>query len=66
MAMPDERLGHVIHFISDPTLEQIQSHHLIQSFNDQVLGFEKIRQWRVMDVIPRTELGKLKIFVDRL
>lgn len=57
--MPDERLGHVIALISNAHLAEADAHLLIESFNQSVLPFERIRHWRAMDRIPRTDLGKV-------
>ena len=59
LAVPDSRLGNVIHLVSDPNLSQSQASSIIEKFNARVLAFEKIRQWRLTDQIPRTSLGKL-------
>jgi len=57
--MPDERLGHVIALISNAQLAEGEAHQLIEKFNQKVLPFERVRQWRAMDRIPRTVLGKV-------
>ncbi len=59
LSVPDERLGQVIHLISDRTLQEDLGGNLIQAFNKLVFGFERIRKWHKVDAIPRTSLGKL-------
>jgi O-succinylbenzoic acid--CoA ligase len=53
IAMPDERLGHVIHLAT--TIEPTFS----DAFNARVYPFEQIRAVHRVDVIPRSPLGKL-------
>lgn len=57
VAMPDERLGHVIHLA-------VTSHHpslkeLIDQFQQWVMPFERIRQVHKVAYIPRTTLSKV-------
>ncbi len=54
IAMPDLRLGHVIHLATTGKAEEI-----IERFNDRVLPFEKIRDVHSVRSIPRSSLGKL-------
>lgn len=53
VAMPDERLGHVIHLATtvEPTFAE--------AFNARVHPFERIRAIHRVDAIPRSALGKL-------
>jgi len=53
VAMPDERLGHVIHLATtiEPTFAE--------AFNARVHPFERIRAIHRVDEIPRSPLGKL-------
>ncbi len=53
VAMPDERLGHVIHLATtiEPTFAD--------AFNSRVHPFERIRAIHRVDGIPRSPLGKL-------
>lgn len=53
-AMPDQRLGHVIHLASTGESEEI-----IERFNERVLPFERIRASHPVRSIPRSSLGKL-------
>jgi O-succinylbenzoic acid--CoA ligase len=59
LAVPDERLGHVIHLISDSEVSEKRASAIIEKFNSKVLAFEKIRKWHRLDQVPRTSLGKL-------
>lgn len=55
VAMPDERLGHVIHLVvaaGDPAAIET-------AFNERVAPFERCRGVHRVAAIPRTELGKL-------
>jgi len=54
VAVPDERLGHVIHLAA--TGDAIA---LIDAFNARVHPFERIRAVHLVDAIPRSPLGKL-------
>ena len=57
-AVPDERLGHVIHLATtrdDPRAIR----EFIGEFNARVLPFERIRAVHRVDEIPRSPLGKL-------
>lgn len=57
-AAPDERLGQVIHLAVVDNSSIIQS--MILGFNKQVLPFERIRAFHLVDEIPRTPLKKLR------
>ena len=61
IAYPDERLGHVIHLVSDQRLSSDEFNRLSEEYHSSVLPFEKIRQWHILPQIPRTELKKLKL-----
>lgn len=53
IAVPDKRLGHVIHLVTavEPSF--------IDAFNDRVHPFERIRGVHRVESIPRSPLGKL-------
>ena len=54
IAVPDERLGQVIHVASTGDAEGI-----IERFNDRVMPYERIRGAHRVRSIPRSSLGKL-------
>lgn len=54
-AVPDERLGHVIHLFST----HHDAMHIQSIFNQRVLPFERIRKIHLIDKIPRSSLGKV-------
>lgn len=54
VAVPDERLGHVIHLAAT-----IDAAELIDAFNARVHPFERVRALHRVDAIPRSPLGKL-------
>lgn len=56
VAVPDERLGAVIHLAADTG----DAGDVVEAFNSLVLPFERIRVVRYVEAIPRTPLGKLK------
>jgi O-succinylbenzoic acid--CoA ligase len=53
VAVPDERLGHVIHLVTaiEPSF--------VDAFNERVHPFEKIRAVHRVEAIPRSPLGKV-------
>lgn len=55
VAVPDERLGQVLHLAAERDVEEIAA-----AFNGRVLPFERIRAVHHVPVLPRTELGKLR------
>jgi O-succinylbenzoic acid--CoA ligase len=55
-AVPDARLGHVIHLAVSP---QIDAETVAAAFNEQVHPFERARAVHRVAEIPRTPLGKL-------
>lgn len=57
-AIPDERLGHVIHLFSENG-DKDNVQQLVEKFNARVLPFEKIRQVHYVEAIPRSPLGKV-------
>ena len=57
VAVPDPRLGHVIHLASTMSEEMIQQ--IIDLYHSQVLPFERIRHVHVLESLPRTPLNKL-------
>lgn len=54
VAVADERLGHVIHLAAT-----VDPGAFVDAFNARVHPFERIRAVHRVDVIPRSELGKL-------
>jgi len=54
VALPDERLGQVIHLAVTRDAEAIR-----EAFNGRVAPFERARGVHVVDAIPRSPLGKL-------
>jgi o-succinylbenzoate---CoA ligase len=58
-AMPDERLGAVIH-LAAATDEKQSIENLVVKFQNRVLPFEKIRKIHYIHSIPRTSLSKIK------
>ena len=58
VAMPDERLGHVIHLAT--THESLRLLTLIEEFQRRVMPFERIRHVHLVDTIPRTAMDKVK------
>lgn len=55
IAMPDERLGHVIHV----AVTASSAEAVVEQFNAQVLPFERIREVHRVASVPRSPLGKL-------
>lgn len=53
VAVPDERLGHVIH------LATLIEPSFVDAFNERVHPFERIREVHRVESIPRSPLGKL-------
>ncbi|MEO5968684.1 MAG: AMP-binding protein [Bdellovibrionia bacterium] len=58
ISVPDARLGHVIHLVSDRSLTNECASALIEIFNQRVVAFERIRKWSRLELLPRTSLGK--------
>lgn len=56
MAVPDSRLGHVIHLAVDDSADE---HGVMTAFNERVLPFERARGTHRVPEIPRSPLGKL-------
>lgn len=54
VAMPDERLGNVIHLAT-----AVDPGDWVEQFNRRVLPFERVRRVHRVDSIPRSSLGKL-------
>ncbi len=54
IAVPDERLGHVIHLAAAK-----DSGGIVDAFNSRVLPFERIRGVHRVDAVPRSPLGKI-------
>lgn len=59
MAIPDQRLEHVIHLVGVKEAEDTL-HLMAENFNQHVLPFERIRKIHVVSEIPRTDLNKLR------
>jgi O-succinylbenzoic acid--CoA ligase len=57
MAVPDSRLGYVIHFVSVGSSPDVQK--LLDGYHAQVLPFEQVRKVHAVKEIPRSLLGKL-------
>lgn len=57
VAVPDQRLGHVIHLASTLSEEAVKP--LVAYYHTQVLPFERIRQIHILEAIPRTPLNKV-------
>jgi o-succinylbenzoate---CoA ligase len=55
VAMPDERLGHVVHFF----VTSENYHDLRGQFDKRVMPYEKIRKVHVLEAIPRSPLNKV-------
>jgi O-succinylbenzoic acid--CoA ligase len=55
VAVPDARLGHVIHLATTGS----SAAEVVEQFNAQVLPFERVREVRRVASIPRSPLGKL-------
>lgn len=60
IAMPDERLGHVIHL----AVAKDNAQSVVEQFNAKVHPFERIRHIHFVDSIPRTALNK--VYMDGL
>lgn len=58
IAVPDERLGHVIHLATASSEQEVQP--LVTYFQNHVLPFEKIRKVHLLPSIPRSPLGKVQ------
>ena len=54
VAVPDERLGHVIHIAST-----VDERAIVEAFNARVMPYEHIRGVHRVDAISRSPLGKL-------
>ena len=59
IAVPDERLGHVVHLLSENRVALELAQGIADRFNSKVLPFERIRKVHQVSEIPRTALGKL-------
>lgn len=58
LAVPDERLGHVVHFVAAVKDEKIVR-HCVEAYRQRVLPFERIRKVHYVDCIPRSPLQKV-------
>jgi len=54
VAVPDARLGHVIHLATT-----VEAAPIVEAFNARVAPFERVRGVGRVDAIPRSPLGKL-------
>jgi o-succinylbenzoate---CoA ligase len=59
LAVPDERLGHVIHLVIEKKATY-SVEELLKGYEKAVLPFEKIRKVHVVDSIPRSTLLKIQ------
>ena len=59
IAIPHARLGMQISLVSDRFFTAEQADQILKEFNEGVLPFERIREWKCIGILPRTELGKL-------
>lgn len=68
VAMPDPRLGKVIHLAAADPHNDAQLDTLVQRFHQQVLPFERIRHIHFLPEFPRSPLGKIlkSELIDRL
>lgn len=57
LAVPHPRLGHVIALATTSTEEAV--HLVVESFNQRVLPFEKVRSVHIVSLIPRTPMNKV-------
>jgi o-succinylbenzoate---CoA ligase len=57
VAIPDDRLGHVIHLAT--TYESLRLLTLVEEFQERVHPFERIRQIHRVDKIPRGPMNKV-------
>lgn len=55
--MKDERLGHVLNLITT-SKEERWNRQVVDKFNQKVMPFERIREVKYVDIIPRSPLGK--------
>lgn len=60
IVIPDPRLESVIHIAFEKTLDREALNRVVENYNRRVLPFERIRSFRPVLQIPRTELGKIK------
>jgi o-succinylbenzoate---CoA ligase len=56
---PDDRLGHLVLLVCDASMQPSGVRELVNTYNTQVLPFERIRDIRYVPIIPRSSLGKL-------
>ena len=56
IAVPDERLGHVLHLVADAT---VAAEEIARLYGERVHPFERARAIHQIDEIPRSPLGKL-------
>lgn len=60
MALPDQRKGHRIVAALVLSADKASARRLIEVFNAQVEAYERIDEYRVIDEIPRSALGKVQ------
>jgi O-succinylbenzoic acid--CoA ligase len=56
IAVPDARLGHVIHIVVDA---EVEGRAVLAAYDERVLPFERARRLHCVATIPRSPLGKL-------
>jgi O-succinylbenzoic acid--CoA ligase len=59
--MEDERRGHVLCLVVEEGCAEADVEAWLAAFHEVSAGFEMISHWDVVDQLPRTELGKLKL-----
>ncbi|MBP7845523.1 MAG: AMP-binding protein [Proteobacteria bacterium] len=59
IAHPNERMGYEIAIVYEKSVRFEDLEQLENEFNEQVMGFEKIRKKLLIDRIPRTSLSKI-------
>jgi len=59
LAIPDVRLGHIIHLVIEGTKDESVEQVILTSFHDLVLPFERIRHISRVEEIPKSALSKV-------
>lgn len=59
VAVPDDRLGHILHLVVAGRQKSEEVNCLKEHFNASVLPFERIRQTRMIPHMPKSALGKI-------
>lgn len=60
LAVPDVRLGQVIHLVSLYSVDLVRLKEIEEKFNAQVMPFEQIRMIHQVQEFPYTDLGKIR------